>query len=70
MNLLNYMHSECYRTFHRKYLYVFSGVCMLIIFGSTLLSYFGSRQSQNAQEWGYTQFCSPRTSPFRANISL
>lgn len=51
MNLLNYMHSECYRTFHRKYLYVFSGVCMLIIFGSTLLSYFGSRQSQNAQEW-------------------
>lgn len=49
--MLNYMRSECYRTFRRKYLYAFSGTCALIVLGSTLLSFFGNRQTADAGSW-------------------
>ena len=40
----NYLKSECYRTFHRKYLYVFAGICVLTALGVCAL--FGSGDEQ------------------------
>lgn len=40
----NYLKSECYRTFHRKYLYVFAGICALIALGVCAL--FGAGDTQ------------------------
>ena len=42
--MLNYLKSECYRTFHRKYLYVFVGICALTALGVCVL--FGAGDTQ------------------------
>ncbi len=35
--MLNYIKSELYKTFHRKYLYIFTGICCLLCVGVNLL---------------------------------
>lgn len=45
--MLNYMKSELYKTFHRKYLYIFTGICSLLCIGVNLLMLFPEVGSAN-----------------------
>ncbi len=36
--MLNYIKSELYKTFHRKYPYIFTGICSLLCIGFNLRS--------------------------------
>lgn len=38
--MLNYIKSELYKTFHRKYLYIFTGICCLLCVGFNLLIFY------------------------------
>ena len=38
--MLNYIKSELYKTFHRKYPYIFTGICSLLCIGFNLLIFY------------------------------
>ncbi|HJB26166.1 MAG TPA: ABC transporter permease [Firmicutes bacterium] len=50
--MLNYIKSELYKTFHRKYLYIFTGICCLLCAGVNLLAFFANEHFDNPVDFG------------------
>lgn len=46
--MLNYIKSELYKTFHRKYLYIFTGICCLLCIGVNLVVFYQNHVSPGA----------------------
>ncbi len=42
--MLNYIRSELYKTFRRKYLYIFTGICCLLCVGVNLSAFFSNQK--------------------------